>query len=107
MNIQLPDDRGVLSQYSLIGKPIEATPLGKDSCRVVLSAAHVVANSFTDRDPSGPAVVDWEATMAYRHELWSDGLGVADAILRQRLAVAVDRILRNAAWASTGQSHSN
>jgi len=90
MNIQLPDDRGVLSQYSLIGKPIEATPLGKDSCRVVLSAAHVVANSFTDRDPSGPAVVDWEATMAFRRHLASLGLGIAEAMDTAQRGMGLD-----------------
>ncbi|CAH2400985.1 dihydrodipicolinate synthase family protein [Mesorhizobium escarrei] len=90
MNIQLPDDRGVLSPYSLIGKPIEATPLGEDSCRVVLSAAHVVANSFTDQDPSGPADVDWEATMAFRRHLASLGLGIAEAMDTAQRGMGLD-----------------
>lgn len=33
-----------------------------------------------DNTPGSPAQLDWDATLAYRHELWSYGLGVADAM---------------------------
>src|SRR6266516_5927834 len=42
--------------------------------RVAYAAAHVVC------DPQSPAVIDWDATLAYRRYLWSLGLGVAEAM---------------------------
>lgn len=48
--------------------------------RVALAAAHVVADPFEQPGPGLPARVDWDATMAFRHYLWSLGLGVADAM---------------------------
>ena len=69
MKISLPDNDGALKDYVMQGTPIEPEPLGPDAVRVVLSAAHVVADPFTDNDPSGPATLDWEATMAFRRHL--------------------------------------
>ncbi|MGW7576283.1 dihydrodipicolinate synthase family protein [Streptomyces sp. NPDC054765] len=48
--------------------------------RTVFAAAHVVADPHADTSPDGPAAVDWDATLAYRHHLWSQGLGVAEAM---------------------------
>ncbi|MFC9230177.1 dihydrodipicolinate synthase family protein [Streptomyces decoyicus] len=48
--------------------------------RTVLAAAHVVADPHADTTPDGPAAVDWDATLAFRHHLWSHGLGVAEAM---------------------------
>ncbi|WP_327702920.1 dihydrodipicolinate synthase family protein [Streptomyces decoyicus] len=48
--------------------------------RTVLAAAHVVADPRADTTPDGPAAVDWDATLAFRHHLWSHGLGVAEAM---------------------------
>lgn len=48
--------------------------------RTVLAAAHVVADPHADTTPDGPAAVDWDATLTFRHHLWSHGLGVAEAM---------------------------
>lgn len=40
--------------------------------RVFFAAAHVAAHSATE--------IDWEATLRFRHHVWSLGLGVADAM---------------------------
>ncbi|HEY6739902.1 MAG TPA: dihydrodipicolinate synthase family protein [Actinopolymorphaceae bacterium] len=48
--------------------------------RIAYAAAHVVADPRADNTPGRPAVLDWEATLAYRRHLWSYGLGVADAM---------------------------
>jgi Protein of unknown function (DUF993) len=48
--------------------------------RTVFAAAHVVADPAADNAPGAPAVLDWDATLAFRHHLWSLGLGVADAM---------------------------
>ncbi len=80
MKIALPGSDGSLTDYVMQGTPIEAEPLGPDAVRVVLSAAHVVADPFTENDPSGPATLDWEATMAFRRHLAGLGLGIAEAM---------------------------
>lgn len=48
--------------------------------RVALAAAHVVADPRAHHSPGGPARLDWDATLAFRHHLWRLGLGVADAM---------------------------
>lgn len=48
--------------------------------RVAFSAAHVVCDPFSDTDPLRNSQIDWNATLAYRHHLWSMGLGVAEAM---------------------------
>ncbi|WP_413787768.1 dihydrodipicolinate synthase family protein [Streptomyces platensis] len=48
--------------------------------RTVLAAAHVVADPYADTTPDGPAAVDWDTTLAFRHHLWAHGLGVAEAM---------------------------
>lgn len=48
--------------------------------RTVFAAAHVVADPYADTTPDGPAALDWDATLAFRHHLWAQGLGVAEAM---------------------------
>lgn len=80
MKIALPDAAGTLTDYPLTGTPIESVPLGADAARVVFAATHVVADPFTANDPSGPAALDWEATMRFRRHLAELGLGIAEAM---------------------------
>ena len=90
MKLALPDASGVLGNYQLTGTPIEAVPLGADPARVVFSAAHVVANPMTGNDPSGPATVDWEATMVFRRHLAGLGLGIAEAMDTAQRGMGLD-----------------
>jgi hypothetical protein len=48
--------------------------------RVAYAAAHVVADPAAENVPGAPAVLDWDATLAFRHHLWRHGLGVAEAM---------------------------
>lgn len=48
--------------------------------RVVYAAAHVVPKVTGENVPGAPADIDWDATLAFRHHVWSQGLGVADAM---------------------------
>lgn len=54
-----------------------AAPLGS---RVAYAAAHVIPKPWADNVPGAPADIDWDATLAFRHHVWSWGLGVADAM---------------------------
>ncbi|AZQ68194.1 dihydrodipicolinate synthase family protein [Silicimonas algicola] len=48
--------------------------------RIAFAAAHVVADPFADNDPWLSPAIDWEATLAFRHHLWSHGMAVAEAM---------------------------
>ncbi|MFB9236617.1 DUF993 family protein [Plantactinospora siamensis] len=48
--------------------------------RIGYAAAHVVPRVGAENVPGAPADLDWDATLAFRHHLWSTGLGVADAM---------------------------
>ena len=83
MNSQLvlPKKGGDLYTY----KPQKAVPFdipeGKHfQKRIAFSAAHVVADPFSNTDPINNSHIDWDATMKYRHYLWSQGLAVAEAM---------------------------
>jgi hypothetical protein len=58
--------------------------------RIAYAAAHVVPRTLADNTPGVPADLDWDATMAYRHELWSYGLGVADAMDTAQRGMGLD-----------------
>lgn len=64
--------------------------------RTVYAAAHVVADPAADRRPGAPAVLDWDATLAFRRRLWSLGLGVADAMDTAQRGMGLD-------WAATSE----
>ena len=57
--------------------PATSTPI---TSRVPYAAAHVVADPLGDVDPVMESQLDWEATLAYRHHLWSLGLAIAEAM---------------------------
>src|SRR5690606_28577874 len=65
---------------ALLPAPAFAPPTGPLRSRVAYAAAHVVPRTTADNVPGAPAEVDWDATLAFRHHLWSWGLGVADAM---------------------------
>src|SRR5918994_2388964 len=48
--------------------------------RIAFAAAHVVADPRGDNVPGAPAVIDWDATLAFRRHLFAYGLGVAEAM---------------------------
>ena len=58
--------------------------------RIAYAAAHVVPKSSADNTAGAPADLDWEATLAYRRELWSYGLGVADAMDTAQRGMGLD-----------------
>jgi hypothetical protein len=57
---------------------------------VVYGAAHVVADPLAENVPGAPAVLDWDATMAFRHHLWNHGLGVAEAMDTAQRGMGID-----------------
>ena len=53
---------------------------GGFATREAFAAAHVVADPRGDNAPGSPAVLDWDATLAFRRELFRYGFGVAEAM---------------------------
>jgi hypothetical protein len=90
MKIALPDINGALRDYALGGTPLQPAKLGADPARVVFAAAHVVANPFTANDPTGPAAVDFDATMTFRRYLADMGLGIAEAMDTSQRGMGLD-----------------
>ncbi|MCB1337620.1 MAG: dihydrodipicolinate synthase family protein [Maritimibacter sp.] len=90
MKIALPDPQGHLVDYTLTGTGLPDAKLPERPARVVYSAAHVVADPFTANDPSGPATVDWEATLRFRRYLAGLGLGIAEAMDTAQRGMGLD-----------------
>jgi hypothetical protein len=58
--------------------------------RIIYAAVHVVADPFADTTPVSPAAIDWEATLRFRHHIWSYGLGVAEAMDTAQRGMGLD-----------------
>ena len=81
----------------VLAEPGEWTkPSSPITSRKVYAAAHVIPRVTADNTPGAPADIDWEATLSYRHELWSYGLGVADAMDTAQRGMGLD-------WSATAE----
>src|SRR4051812_24211499 len=67
-----------------------AKPRGPIACRVAYAAAHVVGDPLADVDPTTRTAIDWDATLRYRHHLWSYGLAVAEAMDTAQRGMGLD-----------------
>jgi len=74
------DAAGGLQRWELSDPPSLRRPTAPLRSRVAYAAAHVVPRVAGENVPGAPADVDWDATLAFRHHIWSWGLGVADAM---------------------------
>lgn len=90
----LPGTAGVLAPYRLSTPGNWTRPTAPITSRNVYAAAHVVPLMTADNVPGAPALLDWDATLGFRHELWSWGLGVADAMDTAQRGMGLD-------WAAT------
>ncbi|GAA0912555.1 dihydrodipicolinate synthase family protein [Nonomuraea longicatena] len=89
MRIDLPGGPYTLREPVAWGRP--QAPARE---RIAYAAAHVVADPLADNTPGSPAALDWDATLRYRHHLWSYGLRVADAMDTAQRNMGLD-------WAAT------
>lgn len=86
----LPTSDGGTREYRLKAAPNWAKPSAPLTARRAYAAAHVIPEVTADNTPGAPARLDWDATLAYRHELWSYGLGVADAMDTAQRGMGLD-----------------
>ncbi|MGL3807689.1 dihydrodipicolinate synthase family protein [Paeniglutamicibacter sp. R2-26] len=92
----LPTADGGTRTHTLRPATAWAKPVAPLTSRRAYAAAHVIPETTAENVPGAPARLDWEATLAYRHELWSHGLGVADAMDTAQRGMGLD-------WAATQQ----
>ncbi len=90
ITINLPDESGRPVAYALKAEPLE-TPAGPHTFnRTVFSAAHVVADPFSAREPGVGPAIDWDATIAYRRHILDLGLGIAEAMDTAQRGMGLD-----------------
>lgn len=78
--LRLLSASGDLSDATLNDSGAYARPTSPLRSRVAYAAAHVVPRTHADNTPGQPADIDWDATLAFRRNVYSWGLGVADAM---------------------------
>lgn len=76
--------------------PTWSRPTAPLTSRSVYAAVHVIPTVLADTTPGAPADLDWDATVAYRREIWSYGLGVAEAMDTAQRGMGLD-------WATARQ----
>jgi hypothetical protein len=88
--ILLPRADGSLTAYRPGAPSAFGPPTRTLQSRIAYSAAHVVADPLADTDPVSRPQLDWDATMRYRHYLWSLGLAVAEAMDTAQRGMGLD-----------------
>ena len=78
--LRLLSPDGSTSDAALNESGIYTRPTAPLRSRVAYAAAHVVPKVHADNTPGQPADIDWDATLAFRRNVYSWGLGVADAM---------------------------
>ncbi|SCF11070.1 Protein of unknown function (DUF993) [Micromonospora viridifaciens] len=92
--ITLPTPEGGTEALTLREPAGWQRPAGPPASRIAYAAAHVVADPYADNAPGQPAKLDWDATLGVRRNLWSWGLGVAEAMDTAQRGMGLD-------WAAT------
>ncbi|OYR11964.1 hypothetical protein CEV33_1528 [Brucella grignonensis] len=78
--LTLPIADGSVKSYRLIGVPTPRPANPPQFNRIAYAAAHVVSDPLKDARPWNDPAIDWDATMAFRHHLWSLGFKIAEAM---------------------------
>lgn len=87
----LPTYAGTLEDYRLTGTPLVPRAPRVRLTRTAFAAAHVISDPLAERDPwSGRPAIDWDATLAFRHGLWDQGLSLAEAMDTAQRGMGVD-----------------
>jgi hypothetical protein len=86
VSVALPDGQ----RYTIRGAAPFPPPATPPRSRVAYAAAHVVADPRAENVPGAPAVLDWAATLEFRHHLWRYGFGVAEAMDTAQRGMGLD-----------------
>ncbi|MEP3428505.1 MAG: dihydrodipicolinate synthase family protein [Roseibium sp.] len=89
--LTLPTKDNRLEGYQLSEDALEPRAPCVPLTRTAFAAAHVVSDPLKERDPwIGRPAVDWENTLKFRHWLWDQGLGLAEAMDTAQRGMGVD-----------------
>lgn len=89
--LTLPTYKNTLEPYALSGTPLVPRAPKVPLTRTAFAAAHVVSDPLAERDPwDGSPAVDWDNTLRFRHWLWDQGLGLAEAMDTAQRGMGVD-----------------
>ncbi len=88
--LTLPEADGSLQAYRLTGTPTERPADIPRFNRIAYAAAHVVSDPLKDARPWNAPAIDWDATMAFRHHLWSLGFKIAEAMDTSQRGMGLD-----------------
>ncbi|WP_150522737.1 dihydrodipicolinate synthase family protein [Roseibium sediminis] len=89
--LNLPTYNNTLEPYKLSGLALEPRAPRVPLTRTAFAAAHVVSDPLAERAPwQGSPSVDWENTLKFRHWLWDQGLGLAEAMDTAQRGMGVD-----------------
>jgi hypothetical protein len=88
--LRLPLSDGSVESYTT--GPASPFPLTSSATlpRTVYAAAHVVADPLRMTGPMLAPVVDWEATLKFRHHLWGLGMKIAEAMDTSQRGMGLD-----------------
>jgi hypothetical protein len=87
----LPTYDRTLEAYALRGEPLIPRAPSLPLTRTAFAAAHVISDPLAERAPwQGRPAVDWDATLRFRHTLWDQGLGLAEAMDTAQRGMGVD-----------------
>ncbi len=90
LQISLPAVGSSSQPYTLVGTPLARPTVTPVFSRIAYAAAHVVSDSTGKVAPQGRPAVDWDATLAFRHHLWSLGFKIAEAMDTSQRGMGLD-----------------
>ncbi len=88
--LKLPTVERTWAVYKVEGRFLYPERGNAPTTRIPYAAVHTVADPLADTSPVSPAAVDWEATLRFRHHIWSYGLGVAEAMDTAQRGMGLD-----------------
>lgn len=90
LSLKLPNPDGTVSEYRLVGTPIEHPATPPSFNRIAYAAAHVVSDPGKEVDPWGRPAIDWDSTIAFRRHLWALGFKIAEAMDTSQRGMGLD-----------------
>ncbi|WP_269929342.1 dihydrodipicolinate synthase family protein [Aminobacter sp. HY435] len=88
--VKLPRADRTVETYALVGAPTERPEAAPVFNRIAYAAAHVVSDPWVDATPWNSPAIDWDATLAFRHHLWSLGFRIAEAMDTSQRSMGLD-----------------
>ena len=90
--LRLLSAEGGTRDVALNTQGVHRRPASALRSRVAFAAAHVVPKAHAENVPGHPADIDWDATLAFRRNVYSWGLGVADAMDTAQRNMGLDAV---------------